>query len=604
MTTADSLLAVDDLAVSLTSGVPIVTEVELRLQRGQILGVVGESGSGKSTLALALLGFVRPGAVITSGEIAIDGTRLDGRSEKDLREMRGHLVSYVPQDPATSLNPARRIGQQILDRIPHSGKSERGALVRRSLDRAQLPSDDGFLRRFPHQLSGGQQQRVLIAMAIVGEPPLIILDEPTTGLDVITQARLLEEIVRLRDDLHLTLVYVSHDIAAVATVADDIAVMYAGRVVEQGPAERVLRRPAHPYTVGLTESVPDHTAPLKLQGLPGLAVGIGEWPAGCPFAPRCQQATALCNDKMPGREESSVGHTVRCFEWRATPALKRTPSGTQYASDDREAVLSIEGLRAVHRGRGEEVVAAADISFEVLSGECVALVGESGSGKTTIARCLAGLHRPSAGLIRLHGTPLALLARDRERAARQQLQIVFQNPYDSLNPRHRVKDAIGRVASTLGGLSGREADTAVLTALDQVRLPGRVLERFPGELSGGERQRIAIARALVARPTVLICDEITSSLDVSVQGAVLDVLGDLRHQLGLAMLFITHDLGLVASAADRVLVLNGGHLCEAGPVATVLSHPVDDYTRTLVQAAPRLDVGIPAAREADVTQFS
>jgi peptide/nickel transport system ATP-binding protein len=584
------LLVADGVTVRLTSAVPIVEDATVHLAEGEILGVVGESGSGKTTLALALLGFVRPGARITSGQIMIDGQALHGRTEQELRELRGRLISYVPQDPATALNPARRVGRQILDRISHRPKSERPQLVRRALERAQLPSDEGFVKRFPHQLSGGQQQRVLIAMALVGEPSVIVLDEPTTGLDVVTQARLLNEIRRLRDELGSTLVYVSHDISAVASVADSISVMYAGRIVEQGPIDQVLRRPVHPYTVGLLQSVPDHTATARLQGLSGIAVGIGDWPAGCPFAPRCHQKVAVCEQRMPMFEESSPGHKVRCFEWRSTPRPHRTPVLETRLHAEGSAVLAVEALRAIHRTPAEDVIAADGVSFDVHAGECVALVGESGSGKTTIARCLAGLHPPIGGTIRLHGQLLAGLAGQRDRQARRQLQIVFQNPYDSLNPRHRVKDAVGRVAVLLGGLSGNEAQDAVIAALAQVRLSPRVADRFPGELSGGERQRVAIARALVARPELLICDEITSSLDVSVQAAVLDLLDDLRSDLGLAILLITHDLGVVSSAANRVLVLEQGVICEAGPVRTVLAEPEHAYTRKLVAAAPHLDL--------------
>jgi peptide/nickel transport system ATP-binding protein len=583
------LLVVDGLTVTLSSGIPIVEDLSLDLGHGEIQGVVGESGSGKSTLALALLGFTRPGARIAAGEVTIAGNSLQGRSEQDLRRLRGQLVSYVPQDPAASLNPGRRIGDQIEDRIRYSPKADRQHLMARALERAQLVTDEGLLDRYPHQLSGGQQQRVLIAMAVVGEPRLIVLDEPTTGLDVVTQARFLREILRLRDELGAALVYVTHDIAAVATVADLIAVMYAGRIVERGPAKRVLQEPTHPYTVGLVESVPDHTAHLRLNGLPGVALGVGEWPVGCPFAPRCPQVTSRCEEQMPATEECAPRHTVRCFEWRHTPRLKRGSSQVERHIGSEGGVLTVDGLRATYRGRDEEVIAAAGVSFGVARGECVALVGESGSGKTTIARCLAGLHAPTEGTITLHGSQLPEFARDRTRDARRQLQIVFQNPYESLNPRHTVGFAIGRAAVVLGGRSRREATVDALVALERVRLPRRLAERFPGELSGGERQRVAIARALVANPDIVICDEVTSSLDVSVQGAVLALLDELRVELGLAMLFITHDLGVVASIADRILVLNHGKICESGPVRTVLAHPADEYTRNLVAAAPHLE---------------
>lgn len=585
------LLAVEHLTVSLTSQVPIIEDVNLRLGPGEILGLVGESGSGKSTLALALLGFARPGASIAGGEVAIAGEPMLRRSERELRRLRGRLVSYVPQDPASSLNPSRRLGAQVVDRILDRPADDRDRLVRRALERAQLPASDQFLRRFPHQSSGGQQQRALIAMAIVGESSLVVLDEPTTGLDVVTQAGLLQEILDLRESLGISLVYVSHDIAAVATVADVIAVMYAGRIVEQGRTQDILHRPVHPYTLGLMKSVPDHTRPTRIKGLPGVAVGVGEWPDGCAYAPRCPQAAPECRRGVPRPEEVSAAHVVRCIHWRGTPALKRAPGSPRLSTvAPAGAVVDIESLRATHRGRHEEVVAADDISFSIVAGECVALVGESGSGKTTIARCIAGLHPPAAGTIRLHGKVLAARARQRSLESRRRVQFIFQNPYESLNPRHRVMATISDAAMILRGLSRHEAENETAQVLEQVRLPVRVAERFPGELSGGERQRVAIARALAARPDVVICDEITSALDVSVQAAVLELLDNLRAELGLSILLITHDIGVVASAASRVIVLNHGKICESGAIGDVLASPSHDYTKLLLASAPRLEL--------------
>ena len=592
MSAGERLLSVSGVTVSLTSGVPIIEGVDLAVGKGEILGLVGESGSGKSTLALAILGFSRPGATISKGEVVVGGQAMVGPPERELRGRRGRLVSYVPQDPQSSLNPGRRIVDQLHDRIRDRDKREWPRLVQAALERAQLPTSAEFLSRFPHQLSGGQQQRALIAMAIVGEPSLVVLDEPTTGLDVVTQAGLLSEITSLRASLEIGVVYVTHDVAAVASIADSIAVMYAGRIVEQGRAGDMLRRPHHPYTVGLLESVPDHARPVHLKGLPGVAVGVGEWPSGCAYAPRCPQADVDCLAALPPLEEvSAPNHLVRCIHWRQTPEPVYLGDSRVQTAGVAEPVLTVSGLRATYRSRRSVVVAAEDVSFSVAPGECLALVGESGSGKTTIARCIAGLHPPAAGAISLGDRPLAAEARSRSREARRRLQFIFQNPYESLNPRHRVEASIAAAAMVLRQLSREKARAEAVRALEEVRLPARVATRFPGELSGGERQRVAIARALVAEPDLLVCDEITSSLDVSVQAAILDLLDNLRKRHGLAMLFITHDLGVVASTANRVIVLDKGVICETGGIPDVLVNPSHSYTKLLLAAAPQLAPG-------------
>ena len=415
------------------------------------------------------------------------------------------------------------------------------------------------------------------------------MDEPTTGLDVVTQALILEEVDRLRRDGGLAVLYVSHDLAVVASIADRLAVMYAGSLVEEGPAADVLRRPSHPYTRGLIASIPDHAAPRRMKGIPGVSVGIGERPVGCTFAPRCAQRVARCETEMPAPVDVESGHRVRCFEWQLTPALSFEEPLDLRVRHETERVLEVESLRAEYGGRTTTTVAVDDVSFALSRGECVALVGESGSGKTTIARCVVGLHPPAAGRIVFRGEPLGPLAKDRPRESRRCIQIVFQNPYESLNPRHRVRDAIARPARVLRGISRQEAEADVTELLERVRLPAALANRFPDELSGGERQRVAIARALVARPDLVVCDEITSALDVSVQAAVLDLLAELRAELGLSLLFISHDLGVVASVADRVLVLDQGRVCEEGPVSSVVADPQNPYTRELLASAPRVE---------------
>jgi peptide/nickel transport system ATP-binding protein len=584
-TTPEPVVELSGLRVGLVKGDAIVEDVDVRLAPGEILGLVGESGSGKTTTALSLLGYSTDGVEIVGGTLELAGARV--RMDESMRPSRGLVISYVPQDPSRSLNPSMRIDDAI-DAVAEAHPGARGDDVAlRMLESVGLPSTREFARRFPHQLSGGQQQRVLIAMALVGEPAVIVLDEPTTGLDVVTEARILAELVRLRDQQQISMVYVTHDLAVVAQIADRIAVMYAGRIVEQGRADVVLRRPRHPYTRGLLASIPDHAQPRVLESMPGISVGVSERPPGCSFEPRCPQRTERCAADMPALAPVEDGHAVRCWHWQQTPAVTATAlDRIAPAATDRRPVLEVQHLYAEHRGPATTVVAAADVSFEVAPGACVALVGESGSGKTTIARAIAGLHPISQGRIVLDGVEVPSLVRRRTVDQRRRIQLVFQSAAEALNPRHTVRQTIARPARILRGLDRGDLARAVDEMLESVRLPARTAERYPAELSGGERQRVAIARALAADPQIVLCDEITSALDVSVQAAVLSLLADLRRELGLSLLFITHDLGVVAAVADEVLVLESGTVCERGETAQLLAAPQHPYTQRLLEAAP------------------
>ena len=592
MNSSPPLLELSGLEVRLKTGDAVVEDVDLRIARGEILGLVGESGAGKTTTALALLGYSDEGVTIAGGSLAIAGAAL--RMDDSMRRFRGAVISYVPQDPGRSLNPALRIVDALTD-ILDSHRSERrdAGAPARLFGAVGLPATPAFGRRFPHQLSGGQQQRVCIALALSCDPAVVVLDEPTTGLDVVTQARILSELVRLRDEQNISMVYVTHDLAVVAQIADRIAVMYAGRIVEQGPADVILRRPRHPYTRGLLTSIPDHVRPRALEPMPGIAVGVGERPAGCSFAPRCPQRTDRCAIDMPALEEIGERHELRCFHWQQTPAVTSVPLVViEPDHHDSAPLLVVDGLAAVYRSRRETVVAAEQVSFAIAPGACVALVGESGSGKTTIARAIAGLHPVAAGRILLGGEPLPSLARRRTVEQRRRVQLVFQNPAAALNPRHTVREAIGRPAQVLRGLAKGALGPEVARLLEAVRLPARLAERYPHELSGGERQRVAIARALAAEPELILCDEITSALDVSVQAAVLGLLNDLRRDLDLSLLFISHDLAVVATVADEVLVLENGHICERGSTTAVLHSPQHPYTKRLLAAAPSVFAAI------------
>ena len=586
----DAAVRVQHLSLALQSGEPIVADVSFEVAGGELVGVVGESGSGKTTLALALLGFTRPGVRITSGTIHVGGQPAVGQDAGRLRSLRGKVVSYVPQDPGGALNPSLRIGDAVLDVLrAHraAGAASEDSVVA-ALTRVEL--SDVFRRRYPHQLSGGQQQRVTIAMATACEPAVAVLDEPTTGLDVLTQERILAELLRLKNEEQMAMVYVSHDLAVVGKIADRILVMYAGRVLESGPTEAVIGQPRHPYTKALVAAIPDVNHPRAPRGIAGVALGVGEWPDGCAFAPRCEHRLPQCEAAVPELVETAPGHLARCWRWQQIAAHEQPmpPALSVAAARAATPLLEVAGLGARYRSARAERPAVDDVSFVVEQGRCVALVGESGSGKSTIGRCIAGLHVPASGRMLFDGDELEGQARSRPLEHRRRIQIVFQNPFESLNPRHRVRSSIQRPLRVLRQLPGAAAAKEVGELLELVRLPKRLGDRFPVELSGGERQRIAIARALAAQPDLLVCDEVTSALDVSVQAAVLELLQELQRGLFLSMFFITHDLGVVACIADSVLVMDRGSICETGPVHTVLSAPTHEYTRRLLQAAPRL----------------
>ena len=422
------------------------------------------------------------------------------------------------------------------------------------------------------------------------EPPIAVLDEPTTGLDVLTQDRILGELMRLRDEQGMAMVYVSHDLAVVARMADRIIVMYAGRIVEDAPANEVIQRARHPYTRALVAAIPDFRRPRALRGIPGVTVGVGDWPAGCSFAARCAYVEPRCEEAIPPLDEVAPGHAVRCIRCHELAPAPAPASVRRARASEAplRPLLEVSGLEARYRSGRAAWPAVRDVSFTIEAGRCVALVGESGSGKTTIGRCIAGLHEPSAGRVEFDGQALAGAARSRPLEVRRRIQIVFQNPFESLNPRHHVAASIARPLRVLRRLSRRDAEQEVGALLERVRLPKRLGARFPIELSGGERQRVAIARALAAKPDLLICDEVTSALDVSVQAAVLELLQELQAELGLSMLFITHNLGVVACVGDSVLVMDKGLLCETGDVTQVLETPVNEYTKRLLSAAPTM----------------
>jgi peptide/nickel transport system ATP-binding protein len=535
------VLSIDRLVVEgrtpLGAWVATVRGVTVTVAQGEVLALIGESGAGKTTVALAALSYTRPGTRIVGGAVALNGVDLLGLDARARRQTRGKDAAYVAQSAQAALNPAITIGEQVAEPMLLHGVStgaearRRAVALLRSLD---LPDPDELARRYPHQASGGQQQRVLVAMALTCGPKLLVLDEPTTALDVTTQIEVLKAIKDVVREHGSATIYVSHDLAVVTQVADRIAVMKDGVVVEEGPTRRIVEQPAHEYTRQLIGAV----------------------------SPRLRPSHGMA----------------------APPAVSKP-------------ILEVEGVRATFArptlfglaDPGADVLR--DVTLEVRPREVVALVGESGSGKSTLARVIAGLHPASRGAVRLAGRRLAARARQRDREALRRIQIIFQSPDLSLNPEQRVEDAIGRPLDLYFGLDRAARAKRVAELLVMVGVAPEYAGRFPAELSGGQRQRVAIARAFAARPDLLLCDEILSSLDTIVAAQVLDLMRELKARHDVAYLFISHDLATVASIADRVVVLYAGRVCEEGPMAAVFAPPHHPYTELLLTSVPTLRQG-------------
>jgi peptide/nickel transport system ATP-binding protein len=592
-------LVVEDLQVLRApsrgrAAVDVVDEISFRVQPGEVLGLVGESGSGKTTMALALLGYVRRGLVFGDGKVLVDGEDILQLPPGDLQRLRGRRIAYVPQDPSSALNPTLKVGTQlreVLDSYPGDHKAREDRLTEMLVE-VGLSTVPGILDSYPHQLSGGQQQRVGLAMAFACRPELIVLDEPTTGLDVTTQRRVLETIRGLCQSYQVAAVYISHDLAVVAEIADHVAVMYAGRVAEVGPAREVFTGPAHPYTRGLLRAVPSLTDVHVLVGLSGQPPRPGNRPPGCFFQPRCEFAVPECESGQPPMTEvSPTGHSARCLRATEVVALAETAGGPPGRPPSPAATAPLLDVRDLSATYGRKT-ALRDIAFAVPGQQCVAVVGMSGSGKTTLARCLVGLHPTWGGDVTFAGKPLTQGIRRRSHEQLRRIQYVSQNPYASLNPRRTVGQIVEQPLDQFERLPAGERYERVVAALTAAALRESFVDYYPDQLSGGERQRVAIARALILEPDLLVCDEVTSALDVSVQASVVELLRGLQAERGLSLIFITHNLPLVRSIADQVVVMNGGRICERGSVEQVLEAPKDPYTVQLMADVPKMTVAV------------
>ena len=519
--------------VSKSRRAPIVEDVSFELRPGQVLGVVGESGSGKSTVAVALLGLARRGLEIAGGSVHIDDRNVLALTPGELREARGSLISYVPQDPGAGLNPGHKIGSQLREALTvHPGALPAGQSVDERvlevLTEVGLPADAELLERYPHQLSGGQQQRVAIGMAFAARPRVIVLDEPTTGLDVTTQRRVLDTVRELTARHQVMSVYISHDLAVVAQIADRVAVMYAGRVVEIGPAARLFVDPRHPYTAGLIAAAPSALRATTLEGIEGRPPRPGAWPGGCSFADRCHEVRPDCQVDRPDLVAVGAERQVRCFHpvEKGTFTIASRPAPPEVPPS--APILEVRNLFAHY----SSLPILHGIDIELNAGHCTAIVGESGSGKTTLARCLVGLHDRWQGSLTLGETLIGPKPKDRSTEVRRKIQYVFQNPYASLDPRMSVGQNIEQPLRQFTSLNRQERRERVESVLSDVALSTAYADRMPDQLSGGERQRVAVGRALITEPEILVCDEITSALDVSVQALLVEQLRHLQRETG------------------------------------------------------------------------
>ena len=610
------VLKVESLEVAyVTRAGPVkaVRDVSFEIRSGDALGLVGESGCGKSTLAFGVMNYVAKNGRITGGRILFDGDDILQRSQKELNKIRGDKIAMVYQDPMAALNPSMRVGQQLTEVLSeHEGLVGGPAKDRclQMLERVRMPDPSDIMGRYPHQLSGGQQQRVLIAMALLTRPALLVMDEPTTGLDVTIEAGILDLISELKRELGSTILYISHNLGVISRIADRMAVMYAGEIVEEGLVQDIFLDPRHPYTAALLACIPKidssrHAASLRpIRGrVPTLIGKMG----GCAFEPRCDRAGERCQADHPDLAAAN-DHLVRCFYPESAEVGLLGTTTTQEEQIDavpspieEDLVLKLEGLKTYYRaqeaglagltGRRKKgfVKAVDDVDLRLYRRNTFGIVGESGCGKTTLAKCVAGLVPSNSGELELLGIDISQVVEQRSAELLPELQMIFQNPDATLNPKISVGDAIARPLRLFATVPTSKIRGEVVRLLEAVRLGEEYYDRLPRQLSGGEKQRVAIARAFAGRPSLVLCDEPLSSLDVSVQVAVMNLLLEFQQGYGTTMLFISHDLSVVYQMCDHVAVMYLGQFCEIGPTESLYSPPYHPYTEALLSAIPIAD---------------
>ena len=587
----------------------VVPNISFKLGQGEALGLVGESGCGKSTVAFAVMQYLGTVGRITNGQVLFEGKDLAKFSPAELRAIRGRRISMVYQDPMSSLNPVIQIGKQLMEvPIIHFGQSEQEAHARalQMLREVNLPDPETMMTRYPHQLSGGQQQRVVIAMALMAEPSLLVMDEPTTGLDVTVEAAVLDLVARLREKHNTAIIFISHNLGTVVRICDRIGVMYAGELVEEGPITEVFRNPRHPYTRGLLSCIPSLSADKNsrpLTAIPGQVPSILNRPKGCVFQPRCKfaQADRCSQDPLPTLDMSPQHH-VKCVRASELPEHEKLPQGLEAialgkAPVDAEVVLQIAHLRKTYHqstgmfgGAGYNVHAVDNIDLAANRGQTLAIVGESGCGKSTLAKVLTGIELGTEGMVTLSGKEISQIpVEDRTAIIKRAIQMVFQNPDSTLNPSHSVGYVMERAIRRLRGLSSSAARGEASSLLKTVNLPVEFAQRMPRQLSGGQKQRVAIARALAGEPDLILADEPVSALDVSVQAAIINLLVDIQAKRGATLVFISHDLSVVRYLADYVAVMYLGQVMEYGNTEDVFAPPYHPYTEALLSAVPIAD---------------
>jgi peptide/nickel transport system ATP-binding protein len=607
------ILKLDDVAISYETrygDVEAVRQVSFEVHRATTFGVVGESGCGKSTVAFGIVDFLGPNGKIVDGSIKFQGRELVGRSEAELRKLRGDQIAMVYQDPMQALNPSVTIGDQLAEVLTthrHIPKDEAWDKSINMLNRVYMPDAANVMKRYPHQISGGQQQRVVIAMALLNNPALLIMDEPTTALDVTVEAVVLDLIEDLKRDFDTAIVYITHDLGVVARVCNYVGVMYAGEMVETGSVEAIFDDPQHPYTQGLMRCVPKlgtTKESSQLYPIRGRVPAPKDRPKGaCIFAPRCDYATDRCRTERPLLREIERGHMARCFySQEIDPAAWEPPEGlvpeipTPVRAE--EALLTVSELKTYYEqesrsllslvGMGEKqhVKAVDEVDFSIPAGRTLGVVGESGCGKSTLAKTIVGLESPTNGRVQFLGFDITNPVSERDLKLIQELQMVFQNPDSTMNPSYTVGHQISRPLQRFQTVTGREVRQEVIRLLNAVRLDGSYYDRLPRQLSGGEKQRVGIARAFASQPELVLCDEPVSALDVSVQAAVLNLLMEIQREHGTTMMFIAHDLSVVRFFSDYVAVMYLGHIVEIGPAEAIYAPPYMPYTEALLSAVP------------------
>jgi peptide/nickel transport system ATP-binding protein len=616
-TSTEPVLRVRNLAIDYRTrkgDVPAVRDVTFDLRRSETLAIVGESGCGKSTVAFALIGFLGKNGRISGGSVEFLGQDLTGLEEEQLRRIRGNNISMVYQDPTSALNPSLRVGAQLAEILTEHNKecSEAEAYEQcvAMLEQVHMPDPKEMMMRYPHQLSGGQRQRVIIAGGLLNHPALLIMDEPTTALDVTIEATVLDLVQEIKETFNTAVLFITHDLGVVARVADRVAVMYAGELVEEAPIQEVFANPLHPYTRGLLACIPRAGAFKRdtvLQSIVGVVPAPAALPTGCAFEPRCPYSEERSREEHPEFRPLNGSHSVRChFAEEIAAGTKSVderkvhipavavaePGATILEATDLKTYYSQKGRGMFSFGEKTVVKAVEDVDFTLRAGQTLGLVGESGSGKSTVAKTILGLEPVTGGHIEFMGLDLKGTVDDRAQKTLKLLQMVFQSPDATLNPTMKVGSTIARSVAKLSDVPRKSVRGRVIELLDAVKLGERYYDRLPRQLSGGEKQRVAIARALAGNPNLIVADEPTSALDVSVQAAVLNLLLEIQAENNTAFILITHDLNVVLYLADWIAVMYLGHIVDYGPREAFFKPPHHPYTEALLSAIPLPDPSV------------